>query len=138
MSKSFYIASSSLPKYRERVKALAAKLIAAFGWNWHNNWDWNDSFDNREEYTTRDALIRCSQMDKEGARDCDVFIYIEPAAYIVSRGSDREYGVRWGMGLLIYRIEDSSAEHIFDMTPLIISFPDEDNLIEYLSKNEVK
>ena len=99
----FYIASGG-----QQIPAVQvlANLLVAKGYRWHEQWDWTVGYGGSES-------VAVALMDKIGARDCDLFIYL--ASDPTSIGANREYGVRWGTNKEIHVI--GGKMHLFDMSP---------------------
>jgi len=129
----FYIASSSLPAQRERVRKLATDLKMMFGWEWCNNWDWTQGFDAAKNSGDLAKLLRRAMNDLISARDCDVFIFLE--VDVPSLGANREYGIRWGDQADIYRVS-KRKEHLFDMVGFVYSFETEEELLKLFGAHQ--
>jgi hypothetical protein len=131
--KTFYIAASSQRDSRDAVSQLAKLLFQQFGWGWHANYDWTKGFQEEHNYPQHELLWR-AQMDRHGALECDVFIFLETAT--PSLGANREYGVRWGANKKIYRLS-SEPDHLFDMLDSVITIPEIDDLLKVLYQREL-
>ena len=131
--KTFYIASSSAEPKRLRVSQLAKALHQKFGWKWQNGYDWTVGFQEECNYPRHELVYRAT-MDLLGARDCDVFIFLEGDER--SLGANREYGVRWGQQRkMIYRVSNE-REHLFDMLDNVATVETDEELMILLLERE--
>lgn len=132
MSKTFYIAASSEESPRVAVQHLAKALYQKFGWQWANGYDWTKGFKDEADYPRHELVYR-AKSDRAGARDADVFIFLETDTR--SLGANREYGVRWGANKLIYRVSEQ-PDHLFDMLDMMVTVKTTMNLFYVLEARE--
>lgn len=136
MSKTFYIASAGTPEQRERVRKLAIRLQTLYGWKWHGNWDWTATYGAaKDSDIPLHSLSYRAINDRIGARDCDVFIFWE-IPDPVSKGANREYGVRWGAEKDIYHLCETEI-HLFDTVNNVYTVYNEQDLIFILEDREL-
>lgn len=132
MSATFYIASSSEVKYREKVKALAAEFIK-MGMVWEFDWDSTFVAGSIKPSVPTHKFGYYAQKDILAAINCDVFV--EYLADPWSRGAHIELGARLGAGKQVLLVADNlPSDYFFYQHALVTRFNTEEELLFHLRK----